>query len=272
MTGRRRGSAKIAVTGRSAAWLARLTGGQEVGGSNPPVPTAIRCTFLLRDRLGPGRLPQFVPQNLIEARGGILPILGEEVRVKVHRHADRRMLKVDLHLLHCGSVRRHERRTATTTEVVDGDAVADLAILQERHEPGRKAVRPEGVPSARENTSAFSMPCGSRFRASSANAGRCTTVSDASFFARSFLSMMVRSSFFPLFGAMSGSRYTRPTEPSVSCSGFRAVAQFRSTAAREHTFAQQPALVGLPIIGYPVRFLLKLVRQLRVSERWGGCW
>lgn len=26
-------------TGRSVAWLSRLTGGQEIGGSNPPVPT-----------------------------------------------------------------------------------------------------------------------------------------------------------------------------------------------------------------------------------------
>ena len=26
-------------SGCSAAWLARLTGGQEVGGSNPPTPT-----------------------------------------------------------------------------------------------------------------------------------------------------------------------------------------------------------------------------------------
>jgi hypothetical protein len=37
--------------GRGAAWLARLTGGQEVGGSNPPGPTSKepghRCFSLL---------------------------------------------------------------------------------------------------------------------------------------------------------------------------------------------------------------------------------
>ena len=30
---------KIEESGRSVAWLSRLTGGQEIGGSNPPVPT-----------------------------------------------------------------------------------------------------------------------------------------------------------------------------------------------------------------------------------------
>ena len=37
----------VSATGRSAAWLARLTGGQEVGGSNPLAPIyARRCQIL----------------------------------------------------------------------------------------------------------------------------------------------------------------------------------------------------------------------------------
>src|SRR5664280_1653688 len=45
--------AKVGVTGRGAAWLARLTGGQEVGSSNLPVPILRREIWrFLGDQLG----------------------------------------------------------------------------------------------------------------------------------------------------------------------------------------------------------------------------
>jgi hypothetical protein len=38
---------KINASGRGPAWLGRLTGGQEVGGSNPPGPTTGACRYLV---------------------------------------------------------------------------------------------------------------------------------------------------------------------------------------------------------------------------------
>ena len=102
-------------TGCSAAWLARLTGGQKVAGSNPVTPTSEAvnpqgfAAFALRRRLG-GALcfatylpPTAIVDRLIGRRDK--PPVGPSARMPFRRHHSTHpaqpLCEVDRHNLNC---------------------------------------------------------------------------------------------------------------------------------------------------------------------------